>query len=186
MNLLELIPGISGIIDKIIPDPNKQQELKLELAKLDAQENIARMGMLGNMLSNKSFFVAGGIPAIIWLAVVYLATNYILFPLLAGLGMQIAPIQLPGEYWSLLQIVVVGLFGKKVIDGNEWRWGEKLISPAKSQVEAAAAKGDVTPVGAHAKPAAEKIVIKSPSIEEVDLSDINRRIEEEIMKRGIK
>ena len=40
MNILELIPGISGIIEKIIPDPNKQQELKLEMSKLDAQEKL--------------------------------------------------------------------------------------------------------------------------------------------------
>lgn len=180
MNILELIPGISGIIEKIIPDPNKQQELKLELAKIDAQENIARLGMLGNMLSNKSFFVAGGIPAIIWIAVVYLAANYILFPLLAGLGMKIAPILLPNEYWSLLQIVVVGLFGKKVIDGNEWRWGDKLISPAKSQVEVAAAKGDVTPVGAHGKPEAAR------SCDYDNPSDVDRRLKEIAAQKGIK
>lgn len=178
MNVLDLIPGISGIIDKVVPDPNKQQELKLELAKLDAQENIARLGMLGNMLSNKSFFVAGGIPAIIWLAVVYLATNYILFPLLAGLGMKIAPILLPDEYWSLLQIVVVGLFGKKVIDGNEWRWGDKLISPAKSQVEAAAAKGDATPVGSRTQPAA-------PSCDYDDPADVDRRLKELAKEKGL-
>ncbi|MEG1501984.1 MAG: 3TM-type holin [Synergistaceae bacterium] len=147
MNILELVPGITGIIEKIIPDPNKQQELKLELAKIEAQETTARLGVLGNMLGHKSMFVAGGIPALIWLAVIYILANYILFPLLGGFGMQIEPISLPDNYWSLLNIVVVGLFGKKVIDGNEWRFGDKLISPSKAQTDAAAAKGDTIPVG---------------------------------------
>ena len=75
--------------------------------------------------------------------------------------------------------MVVGLFGKKVIDGNEWRWGDKLISPAKSQVEAAAAKGDVTPVGARTQPT-------TPSCDYDDPKDVDRRLKELAKERGIK
>jgi len=180
INLLQAIPAIGDIINKIIPDPNKQSELKLEIAKLDAQESIARMGVLQAMMGNKSLFVAGGIPALIWLAVIYLAANYILFPLLAGFGMHIAPIELPGDYWSLLQVIVVGLFGKKVIDGNEWRWGDKLISPAKSQVQTAAAMGDTKPIGAK-----EASVVVSPSVNYDDPAAVDARLKEIAKEKGI-
>lgn len=148
MDILTAIPAIGQLINKFVPDANAKKELELELQKLEAQETQARMGVLSAMMGNKSFFVAGGIPALIWLAVVYLAANYILFPLLAGFGMNITPINLPDAYWTLLEVIVVGLFGKKVIDGNEWRWGDKLISPGKAQVQIAAAKGETVPVGA--------------------------------------
>ena len=184
MNVLDLIPGISGIIDKVVPDPNKQQELKLELAKLDAQENIARLGMLGNMLSNKSFFVAGAIPAFLWSGVLFVVVNYVLLPLLAGIfGLVIDPLIMPEWYCGLLKTIIVCLLGKKALDGNEWRWGDKLISPAKSQVEAAAAKGDVTPVGARTKPAAETVTL---ACDYNDIAAVDARLMEIAKEKGIK
>lgn len=141
MNVLQLIPGIESIINKVIPDPNKKTELKLELAKLDAAEATERLGVLKNMMGHKSLFVAGGIPALIWLVVLYILFNHIVFPLLGGFGLHVEPIALPEGYWTLLQTVIVGLFGKKVIDGNEWRWNGKLISPSKDAAKIAAVKG---------------------------------------------
>lgn len=144
MNVLELIPGIGKIIDRIIPDADKKTELKLELAKLDAAEATERLGVLKNMMGHKSLFVAGGIPALIWLVVAYILFNHIVFPLLGACGLHVEPIALPEGYWSLLQTVIIGLFGKKVIDGNEWRWNGKLVSPAKDAVKAAAVSGHAT------------------------------------------
>lgn len=186
MNVLELIPGISGIIDKIIPDPNKQQELKLEMAKLDAQDTAARMGVLQAMLSNKSIFVAGAIPAIIWVFVFSLANNYILLPWARAFGATVPEVPLPDSVIALVGGIVAALLGKKYMDNNEFYYPNgQLKSPSKMLVEAAAAKGNATPVGAHNK-TAETITIKSPSLKDVDLSNIDRRIEEEIKKRGIK
>nr|WP_321499940.1 3TM-type holin [uncultured Dethiosulfovibrio sp.] len=127
MNLLELLPGISGIIERVIPDPNKKAELELELSKVQADEVNARMGVLQGMLSNKSLFVAGAIPALLWLAVLGLLNNYVLGP---WFGLE--PINFPDQYWTLLSTVVIGLFGKKVVDGNEFRWPNgNVLSPKK-------------------------------------------------------
>lgn len=166
MNILELIPGIGSIIDKVIPDPNKKTELKLELAKLDAAEATERLGVLKNMMGHKSLFVAGGIPALIWLAVVYILANYIIFPLLGAVGLSVTPIQLPDEYWGLLKVVIVGLFGKKVIDGNEWRWNGKLISPAKDAAKIAAVQG-------------------KPSVDYNDPAAVDKRLREIAREKGI-
>lgn len=129
MNLLELLPGLSGIIERVIPDPNKKAELELELSKIRTDEVKARMGVLQGMLSNKSLFVAGAIPALLWLAVLGLLNNYVLAP---WFGLQ--PINFPDQYWTLLSTVVVGLFGKKMVDGNEFRWPNgNVLSPKKEE-----------------------------------------------------
>lgn len=141
MNVLEFLPGVSSIIERLVPDRNKQNELKLELARLDVQEATERLGVLKNMTGHKSLFVAGGIPALIWLVVLYILFNHIVFPLLGACGLRVEPIALPEGYWTLLQTVVVGLFGKKVIDGNEWRWNGRLVSPSKDAAKIAAVKG---------------------------------------------
>lgn len=169
VNLLNAIPAIGEIINKVVPDRDKQMELKLELAKIDAQESVSRLKVVGHMLQNKSVFVSGGIPALLWLAVLYIVANYIVFPMLAGLGMNISPIDLPPEYWSLLKVIVVGLFGKKVVDNNEWRWGGKLVSPSKAQTEIAIARGDTVPVGDRYS----------------DPAEVDRRLEEIMREKGL-
>ena len=126
MNLLSVVPVVGDIIDKMIPDKDKAAEIKLELAKLDAQESIEQKKVLASMLGNKSLFVAGAIPALIWVGVAAIANNYILLPYFPSLQ----TVALPGEYWSLLGTVIMGLLGKKLFDGNEIKWGN-FHSPKK-------------------------------------------------------
>lgn len=166
MNIFDIIPGITGIIEKFVPDPQKAAEAKLELAKLELQESIEGKKLVSSMVSHDSIFVAGSIPSIIWIAVVSLTANCIIFPLLGGFGINIAPFSLPEEYWGLLKVTILCLFGKKAWDGNEIRWGDKLITPSKAQTDAAAARGITTPVG--------------------DKEDYQKKYEAELKKRGIK
>lgn len=182
MNVLDLIPGISGIIEKIIPDPNKQTELKLELAKLDAQDTAARMGALQAMFSNKSMFVSGAIPAIIWVFVLSLANNYILLPWARVFGAAFPEAPLPDAVIALVGAIVAGLLGKKYMDNNEFYYPNGQIkSPSKMLIEAAAAKGDVTPVGARTRDAPP-----APSCDYDDPADVDRRLKEIASKKGIK
>lgn len=180
MNILDLIPGIGNIIDKVIPDPDKKTELKLELAKLETQDTAARMGVLQAMLSNKSIFVAGAIPAIIWVFVFSLANNYILLPWARVFGATIPEVPLPDSVIALVGGIVAALLGKKYMDNNEFYYPNgQLKSPSKMLVEAAAAKGDVTPVGARTQPT-------TPSCDYDDPADVDRRLKELAKERGIK
>ena len=145
--LLELIPAVGSIIDKFVPDPNKAQEAKMEIAKLQASENVARMGVLTGMLSNQSMFVSGAIPAIIWLCPLMLLSNYVLLPWVRVFGFAVPEISYPAQYWGLLSTIIVGLFGKKVVDDNEWWIGGKLVSPSKKTIEASIRGGHAAPVG---------------------------------------
>ncbi len=167
MNLLDLLPGLSGIIERVIPDPDKKAELELELSKIQAEEVKARMGVLQGMLSNKSLFVAGAIPALLWLAVLGLLNNYVLGP---WFGVQ--PINFPDQYWTLLTTVIVGLFGKKVMDGNEFRWPNgNIASPKKESSEAV--KQEKKPPDAPVK------TTRSPEDIDARLAELDRQYREE-------
>lgn len=144
-SLLEYIPAIGEVIDRVLPDPKQKEQLKYELAKLQADENVARMGVLQSMMSNKNLFVSGGIPSLIWIGVLSLLNNYVLMPWMNVIGFSTPVVELPEQYWTLLGVVITGLFGKKVIDDNSWFWNGKLISPSKKSIEASMALGRTPP-----------------------------------------
>lgn len=123
MGFLNALPIVGQLIDKIIPDPEKRLELKLELEKIDLQRDIAGLEAAKAMLSNGHWFVSGAIPSLIWLASIMLTTNCVLIPFAAffsqviwGVKIDIPLIQYPGEYWYLLGVVITGLFAKKSAD----------------------------------------------------------------------
>lgn len=149
INLLEAIPVVSDIIGKFVPDAKAKQQIELELAKLELQETMSRNDVLKSMLGNQSVFVAGGIPAIIWVGVLAIFNNYVLLPWARVFGATNVPnIDLPSMYWWVLGAVVSGVLGKKAFDENEiWRKDGTLLSPSKLQVKEAVAQGKVEPVG---------------------------------------
>lgn len=148
MNLLELAPAITHIIDRFVPDPDKAQAMKLEMAKIEASENVAKMETQKAWLSNSNWFVSGAIPAILWMISLVVANNCILAPWLNGIfGFSIPIITLPEWYSGLAMTIITGLFAKKVIDNNEWWIGGKLVSPSRQTIEAAITGGKTQPVG---------------------------------------
>lgn len=148
MNLLDLAPTVTHIIDRFVPDPNKAQEMKLEMAKVEASENVAKMETQKAWLGNVNWFVSGAIPAILWMISLVVANNCILAPWLNGiLGFKVPIVELPAWYSSLAMTIVTGLFAKKVVDDNEWWIGGKLVSPSKKTIEASIRGGKAAPVG---------------------------------------
>ena len=83
MNILEAIPGIGSIIDKVVTSPKELAELKIRMAEIDAREVEARLGVQKEWLGNKSVFVAGAIPMILWMISVVVLFNCIVSPLLS-------------------------------------------------------------------------------------------------------
>jgi hypothetical protein len=140
-SLLEYVPAIGEIIDRVLPDPKQKEQLKYELAKLQADENVARMNVLQSMFQHKSLFVAGGIPSLIWIGVLSLLNNYILLPWVGVIGLPAPAVDLPEQYWTLLGWIVTGLLGKKIVDDNAWFWKGKLVSPSKKSLEASIYSG---------------------------------------------
>ena len=132
MNVLELVPALESIIGKVIQDPNQAGNLKLELAKLDVQQEIEKYRTQAAWLSNKSPLVAGAIPCILWMVSVVIFFNHILAPLLMAAGLEIPTLELPAYYTDLAATIVLGLFAKKAWDSSDINIGG-FRSPAKKE-----------------------------------------------------
>lgn len=136
MNILDVIPGISSILDKVITTPAERDEAKLRMAEIDAREIEARLGVQREWLANKSVFVAGAIPMILWMISIVVLFNCIVSPLLAPIW-RMPVVSLPDWYSGLATTIILGLFAKKTWDGNAIQVGS-FTKPAKNGGEQAA------------------------------------------------
>lgn len=118
-----VIPAITQVLDKLIPDPQAAAEAKLkalemaqkgELAALDADMRLA----LGQMEVNKAeagtdLFRGGWRPSVGWVCVFGLAYQFIVQPLLpwlvALLGVSVPP--LPEIDNETLMVLLTGMLG---------------------------------------------------------------------------
>ena len=118
-----VIPAITQVLDKIIPDPQAAAEAKLralelaqkgDLAALDAELRLA----LGQLEVNKAeattdMFRGGWRPAVGWTCVVGLAYQFVLQPVLpwvvALFGAQVPP--LPAIDNESLMVLLTGMLG---------------------------------------------------------------------------
>jgi hypothetical protein len=118
-----LLPAITGILDKVLPDPQAAAEAKLraiemaqkgELAALDAEMRLA----LGQLDVNKAeaatdVFRGGWRPACGWTCAFGLAYTFLLRPLLpwvaALFGAQVPP--LPDIDTDTLMVLLTGMLG---------------------------------------------------------------------------
>ena len=118
-----IIPAITQVLDKIIPDPQAAADAKLralelaqkgDLAALDAELRLA----LGQLEVNKAeattdMFRGGWRPAVGWVCVVGLGYQFILQPVLPWLvalfGAQVPP--LPAIDNETLMVLLTGMLG---------------------------------------------------------------------------
>ena len=118
-----VIPAITQVLDKIIPDPQAAADAKLkalelaqkgDLAALDAELRLA----LGQLEVNKAeaatdMFRGGWRPAVGWVCVVGLAYQFVLQPVLPWLvalfGAQVPP--LPAIDNEALMVLLTGMLG---------------------------------------------------------------------------
>lgn len=173
MEIWKLIPGIGDLIEKFVPDPDKKQELKLELAKLETQETVARMNALQAMFSNKSIFVSGAIPALIWVFVLSLVNNYILLPWARGFGLSVPDIPLPESVVALVGATIMAILGKKYKDDQETYYSNGQVkSLSKKRIEAEL-QGKTQPVRG------------KPSVDYNDPAAVDARLREIAREKGI-
>ena len=118
-----IIPAITQVLDKVIPDPQAAADAKLralelaqkgDLAALDAEMKLA----LGQLEVNKAeaqtdLFRGGWRPAVGWVCVVGLAYQFVLQPVLpwvvALFGSQVPP--LPAIDNETLMVLLTGMLG---------------------------------------------------------------------------
>lgn len=79
--LTPLLPIISNIIDRVIPNPAEKAKLQLELAKLEQELMVGQIEVNKVEAGHKSVFVAGWRPAIGWIGAVGLSYSFIIEPM---------------------------------------------------------------------------------------------------------
>lgn len=79
--LTPLLPIISNIIDRVVPNPAEKAKLQLELAKLEQELMLGQIDVNKVEAGHKSVFVAGWRPAIGWIGAVGLGYSFIVEPM---------------------------------------------------------------------------------------------------------
>ena len=69
-----------------------------------------------SLFGKGSIYERAGIPTLIWVGVLVLLLNHVVYPFLGTLCPWITPVPLPVQYWTALGWIICGLFGKKVGD----------------------------------------------------------------------
>lgn len=121
---LALIPAISSLLDKIIPDPNEREKAKLELLKAEREADLEglRLALSADKMQSDinveeakstSIFVSGWRPWIGWVCGVAFAYHFILLPLMqfafAAMGHPVE--KLPEFDMGALSTVLMGMLG---------------------------------------------------------------------------
>lgn len=78
---------VSGIIDRVWPNPNEQERTKLEALKVAMASEMAVHATNQEEARHPSVFVAGWRPAVGWICATGLAYAFLLQPLLAWLSL---------------------------------------------------------------------------------------------------
>ena len=126
-------------IESVISDPGERKAAVEKIRKLSKNE-IDKMA--AKLDSNASFFVSGAIPSILWVLVIVMLFNFIVFPLLNGtLGLAISFVEIPEWYSSMCSTIVLGLLAKKAWDGSQFS-GKSFSKRSKYEIENEAAEED--------------------------------------------
>lgn len=120
---LSLVPAISDLLDRIIPDPNARANAKLELMR---EENALALQQMQMALQadqsqtqinaveaqNPNLFVSGWRPFIGWVCGVAFAYHFVLQPLLAFIIVNNGgKVTLPAFDMEALSTVLMGMLG---------------------------------------------------------------------------
>ncbi len=121
---LALIPAISGLLDKIIPDPEMREKAQIELLKSERTSDIeeSRLALSADQMQadinkveaeNKNIFISGWRPFIGWVCGVAFAYHFVLQPILAFIiaNANNGKVELPSFDMQALSTVLMGMLG---------------------------------------------------------------------------
>ena len=122
--MLDIVPAIAALLDRIIPDPTARERAKLELLSAERAQDLealkaalsadmAQMEVNKTEAASSDRFVAGWRPFIGWVCGVAFAYHFVLQPLLAfsvaNLGQH--ALVLPQFDMDALSTVLMGMLG---------------------------------------------------------------------------
>tara|TARA_R110001606_G_scaffold121642_1_gene253934 strand:+ start:246 stop:620 length:375 start_codon:yes stop_codon:yes gene_type:complete len=107
--LTALIPAVSGILDKFIPDADTKQKLSHEIstmAEKHAQEIALAQIKVNEAEAKGNWFQSSWRPATAWVCVLGFLVNFLVSPLCAGFGIII-----PQADTATMLPVLMGMLG---------------------------------------------------------------------------
>ena len=107
--LTALIPAVSGILDKFIPDADTKQKLSHEIstmAEKHAQEIALAQIKVNEAEAKGNWFQSSWRPATAWVCVLGFLVNFLVSPLCAGFGIII-----PHADTATMLPVLMGMLG---------------------------------------------------------------------------
>jgi hypothetical protein len=123
MSFIALIPAISALLDKLIPDPLARENAKLELLKAEHESDLEtlRLALSADQAqaeinkteaASSEIFIAGWRPFIGWVCGVAFAYHFIVQPLLAfAINNAGGEARLPAFDMDALFTVLMGMLG---------------------------------------------------------------------------
>ena len=118
-----LIPALSKLLDKLIPDPAARENARLELMKMEREQDLEefKLALTADQMqadinkqeaSSDNLFVAGWRPFIGWVCGVAFAYHFVAQPLLAfALANTGHTVALPQFQMDELSTVLMGMLG---------------------------------------------------------------------------
>jgi len=107
-----LIPAISGIINKLIPDKEAAAQAQIKLMELSQagqlKELESAMTIIAAEANSDHWIVAAWRPITMLTFVAIIANNYLLYPYLSLFWTEAPMLQLPPDLWSLFKIGLGG------------------------------------------------------------------------------
>ncbi len=125
MNFLALLPIFSTLIDRIFPDKEKQAQANIELQKVlveaQAEQDKAEAAKLESRskvivaeAQSHSYAARNWRPHLMYCLMLTYPVNWVIFPILRAMGLDIPSLPIPTEYWTVLSIGLGGYIG---VDG---------------------------------------------------------------------
>lgn len=131
-NLLTIFaPIIGDVVKRLLPDGDKAQEVEREikLALLEHSDSLEKIRgeIVLQEAKSQHWLTATWRPALMWIAIIIIAVNFLIFPIIAIFhpSIMVHVLELPEELWNLLTLgvggYIVGRSGEKIVD----RWKDK-------------------------------------------------------------
>lgn len=109
--MLNFINPIMSIIEKVIPDKEKQQQIKLALIVNENSLQQSKVQLIGKLIEK------GCIPALFWMFILIMFNNMILSRYVEFFTNKAFPIlEMDENYVDLLKVITGFLFGKKTFE----------------------------------------------------------------------
>lgn len=130
-SFLSIIPALSALLDRIIPDPDAREKAKLELIRAESARELEELRAVLSADSSQHainqaeaqharIFVAGWRPFIGWICGVAFAYHFVVQPflvfILANTGRQVMLPQFDMEELSTVLMGMLGLGGLRTLE----------------------------------------------------------------------